>query len=145
MKCKFNILFHISQFHTVCDYKFHVNVNVNIVSYLQSFRFIHKSCEWMQISTLYLLICYKFLFHSFTPACVNASSMWMQMLTMYFKFTKFMIHSHILHVWMWISHILLIIIHKLPIQLCFIGEISPFVIFKNQKNENELNLEVFNC
>ncbi len=129
MKCKFNIVFHISQFHTVYDYKFHVNANVNIVSYLQSSRFIHKSCVWMQISTLYLLVSYKFLIHSFTLACVNVSLMWMQMLTTYFKFTKFMIHSHISHVWMWISHILLIIIHKLPNQLCFIGEISPFVGF----------------
>jgi hypothetical protein len=126
MKCKFNIVFHISQFHIVCDYKFHVNVNVNIVSYLQNSGFIHKSHVWMQISTLYLLVSYKFLIHSFTLACVNASFMWMQMLTTYFKFTKFLIHSRILCVWTWISHILLVIIHKLPNQLCFIGEISPF-------------------
>jgi hypothetical protein len=127
----------LALYFTLCDYKFHVNVNVNIVSYLQSSWFIHKSRVWMQISTLYLLVSYKFLIHSFTLACVNASLMWMQMLTTYFKFTKFMSHSHILCVWMWISHILLIIIiHKLPSQLCFIGEISPLCrIFKNKNIE----------
>ncbi len=146
------LYFHISQFHTMCDYKFHVNANVNIVSYLQSFWFIHKSCVWMQISTLYLLASYKFLIHSFTLACVNVSLMWMQMLTTYFKFTKFTIHSHISHV-------------NFPHSTYYYSQAPKSALFywqnfsfhrnlKNKKGEispikqryvgkNELNLEVF--